>query len=167
MPPITSTIEIACPPKEVFAYATDPGRFAEWQSDVADVRIHGDRPPGLGTRFTTTRKIGRVEYRTTQEITDFGPPISFAARSVDGPLRVNATIAVEPIDGGSGSRVTFTLEFHGRGAGKMLMPDVIGRIAARRSPESHRNLKERLERGTYSGPDQRRRGAAGGAEHPS
>jgi hypothetical protein len=81
-----------------------------------------------------------------QEITDFRPSRSFAARSVDGPLRANATIAVEPIDGGSGSRVTFTLDFQGHGVGKLLVPDVIGRIAARRAPSSYRNLKDRLER---------------------
>jgi uncharacterized protein YndB with AHSA1/START domain len=149
MPPITFTIAIACPPEEVFAYAADPGRFAEWQHDVAGVRIHGDRPPGLGTRFTTTRRIGRVEFRTTQEITDFDRPRSFAARSVDGPLRANATITVEPIDGGRRSRVTFGLDFTGRGVGKLLMPDVVGRIAAKGAPRSFGNLKERLERGSH------------------
>jgi hypothetical protein len=30
--------------------------------------------------------------------------------------------------------------------GKLLVPDVIGRIAARRAPSSYRNLKDRLER---------------------
>jgi len=39
MPPIVSRIDIARPPDEVFAYATDPSRFAEWQRDVVRVRI--------------------------------------------------------------------------------------------------------------------------------
>jgi uncharacterized protein YndB with AHSA1/START domain len=153
MPPIISTIEIACPPEEVFAYATDPARFAEWQHDVASVRIHGDRPPGLGTRFTTTRQIGRVGYETTQEITDFSPPRSFAAQSVGGPLRANATITVEPLAGGGRSRVTFGLDFQGQGVGRLLMPDVVRRIATKGAPRSYQNLKERLERGNQQASD--------------
>ena len=55
MAPIVSSIDIARPPEEVFAFATDPSRFAEWQRDVVHVRVEGDRPPGVGSRFTTTR----------------------------------------------------------------------------------------------------------------
>lgn len=37
MSALTSTIEIARPHEEVFAYVTDPTRFPEWQSDVVRV----------------------------------------------------------------------------------------------------------------------------------
>jgi uncharacterized protein YndB with AHSA1/START domain len=147
MPPIVSEIEIARPPDEVYAYVTDPSRFPEWQHDVVRVRLEGDRPPGLGSRFTTTRRIGRVEQTTTQEITELDPPRSWAARGVDGPFRPSAGIAVEPLDGGAGSRVRFTLDFEGQGIGRLLPLEVIRRMAARSAPRSYRNLKERLERG--------------------
>ncbi len=42
MAPLVSTIEIARPPDEVFAFATDPLRFAEWQRDVVRTRMLGD-----------------------------------------------------------------------------------------------------------------------------
>ena len=86
MPPIVSSIEFAGPPDEVFAYATDPSRFAEWQRDVVRVRIEGDRPPGVGSRFTTTRRVGGAERTMAQEITDCRAPGSWAARGVDGPI---------------------------------------------------------------------------------
>ena len=69
MPPIVSHLDIACPPAEVFGYATDPSRFAEWQDDVVGVRIQGGRPLGVGSRFTTTRRVARLEFSYTQEIT--------------------------------------------------------------------------------------------------
>jgi uncharacterized protein YndB with AHSA1/START domain len=147
MPPIVSDIEIARPPAEVFAYATDPSRFAEWQDDVVSVRIQGGRPLGVGSRFTTIRRIGRVEYRSTQAITELSPPRSWAASGVDGPLRASASITVEPLDGGTRSQVRFTLDFQGRGIAKLLPLDVIRRMAAKGAPRSYRNLKERLERG--------------------
>jgi hypothetical protein len=34
MAPIVSTVEIARPPEEVFAYATNLSRFSEWQEGV-------------------------------------------------------------------------------------------------------------------------------------
>ena len=44
-----------------------PSRFAEWQHDVVGVRIQGGHPPSVGSRFTTTRRVGRVEFSYTQE----------------------------------------------------------------------------------------------------
>jgi uncharacterized protein YndB with AHSA1/START domain len=149
MPPIVSHVYVARPPDEVFSYATDPARFAEWQDDVVSVHIEGGQPLSVGSRFTTTRRIGRVEHSSTQEITTLSPPRSFAARGVDGPLRANASVTVEPVDGGIRSRVTFTLDFVGRGMGKLLVPDVVRRLAERGAPRSYRNLKERLESGDW------------------
>ena len=146
MPPIVSTIEIARPPDEVYAYVTDPSRFPEWQHDVARVRLEADRPPGVGSRFTTTRRIGRVEQTTIQEITRLDPPTSWAARGVDGPFRPSADITVEPLDGGARSRVTFALDFEGQGIGRLLPLEIIRRMAAKSAPRSYRNLKQRLER---------------------
>jgi uncharacterized protein YndB with AHSA1/START domain len=147
MPPIVSSFEIARPPDEVYSYVTDPSRFPEWQHDVMRVRIEGGRPPGVGTRFTTTRRIGRVEQTTTQEITETSPPRSWAARGVDGPFRPSAGITVEPLGDGTRSLVTIALDFEGHGIGKLLPLDVIRRMAAKGAPRSYRNLKERLERG--------------------
>jgi uncharacterized protein YndB with AHSA1/START domain len=147
MPPIVSTFEVARPPDEVFAYVTDPSRFPQWQDDVVRVRMEGGRPPSVGTRFTTTRRIGRVEQTTTQEITELSPPRSWVCHGVDGPFRPSAGITVEPLGDGTRSRVTIALDFEGRGIGKLLPLDVIRRMAAKGAPRSYRNLKERLERG--------------------
>jgi uncharacterized protein YndB with AHSA1/START domain len=147
MPPIVSHIEIARPPDAVYAYVTDPSRFPEWQHDVVRVRVQGGRPPGVGSRFTTIRRIGRVEQTTTQEVMAADPPRSWAARGVDGPFRPSAEVTVEPLAGGAGSRVTFALDFEGQGIGRLLPLEVIRRMAAKGAPRSYRNLKERLERG--------------------
>ena len=74
MPPIVLNIEIALPPDEVFSYVTDPSRFAEWQADAVRGRLEGGSPPGVGSRFITTRRVGRVERTTTSEITEVNPP---------------------------------------------------------------------------------------------
>jgi uncharacterized protein YndB with AHSA1/START domain len=149
MPALVSTIEIARPPDEVFSYVTDPTRFPEWQDDVVSVRMEGTDPPGVGSKFTTTRRIGRTQRTLHQEITKSDAPWSWAANGVDGPIRANADITIEPLDNGVRSRVTFALDFAGHGPGVLLVP-MIRRMAAKGAPLSYQNLKRRLERASRS-----------------
>ena len=146
MPPIVSSIEIARPPDEVFSCVTDPSRFAEWQHDIVSVRIEGGSPPRVGSKFTTTRRIGGVERTMTQEVAEINPPTSWAVHGVAGPIRPNANVTVEPLNNSTRSRVTFALDFEGHGIGVPLVP-VVRRMAAKGAPTSYRNLKERLESG--------------------
>jgi uncharacterized protein YndB with AHSA1/START domain len=139
MAPLVHVVEIARPPHEVYAAATDPLRFAEWQPDVVGVRMPAP------SRIATTRRMTGGERTIVQEITRNDPPNSWAARGVDGPIRPHATITVEPIGGGTGSRVTFTLDFEGHGLGVPLLP-VVRRQAEKAAPTSYANLKQLLER---------------------
>ncbi len=135
MAPIVSTVEIAVPPDEAFAYVTNVARFPEWQRDVVSVRAEGDR-------FTTTRRIGRAERSMTQEIVESRPPQTWSARGVDGPIRPNATLTIEPA--GSGSRITLALDYEGHGIGRALLP-LVRRQTQAGAPVSLANLKKVLE----------------------
>ncbi|KXF53532.1 hypothetical protein AXA44_44300 [Rhodococcus sp. SC4] len=147
MSPMVSTFEIDRPPDVVFSYATDPSRFAEWQHDVVQVRVEGDRLAEVGARFTTTRRIGRAQRTMTQEVTEIDPPRRWAVRGVDGPVRPNVTITVDPLDGGARSRVTIALDFEGRGIGRLIVPLAVRRLARKGSPTSYRNLQDLLDGG--------------------
>jgi len=144
MPPIVHDIEINRPPDSVFAYVTDPSRFAEWQDDVVSSRREDDGPPGPGSRIVTTRRIARTTFTQVQEITEIAAPLVWAVRAVEGPIRAHARITVEPLRDGAASRVTFALDFDGPGIGKLLVPQ-IRRMTEKQAPRSYRNLKERLE----------------------
>ncbi len=146
MTPIVSTIEIARPPDEVFSYVTDPSRFSEWQKGVVTGGMLDDAAPAAGSRCTTTRRIGGGERTTTQVITEISPPRSWSVRGLDGPIRANVKVLVEPLDDGGRSRLTITLDLEGHGVGRMIAP-AVRRGAAKEAPNSCRNLKERLERG--------------------
>jgi uncharacterized protein YndB with AHSA1/START domain len=137
---LVSTIEIARPPDEVYTFATDPTRFAQWQKDVVKVEMLGEG------RFATTRRIGGTDRTVTQQITRDDPPHGWAARGIDGPLRPHATVTVEALDGGARSRVTFALDFEGHGLGIPLVP-LVRRQAEKSAPTSYRNLKVLLEAG--------------------
>jgi uncharacterized protein YndB with AHSA1/START domain len=143
--PIVTSAEIARPPEVVFSYVTDPSRLAEWQESVVSTRVEGSGPPGVGSRVTQTRRIGRGERTMTSEITEISPPTSWAVRGVDGPVRGMVKGTVEPLDDGARSRVTIELAFEGHGIGKLLVPLVVRRQARKQMPTNMQNLKDRLE----------------------
>ena len=144
MAPVVADIAIARPPAEVFSYVTDPARFGEWQAGVVSGHIEGDEPPAVGSKCVMTRRIGGSERTSTSEITQLTPPQIWAIHGIDGPVRADVSVRVEPADGDQASHVTIELDFHGHGIAKMLMPLVI-REARKEVPQSCQKLKRRLE----------------------
>jgi uncharacterized protein YndB with AHSA1/START domain len=147
MAAIVSSIEITRPPEEVFAYLMEPSHLAEWQESLVSARTESGSTPVVGSKLITTRKLGRRERTMTMEMTSLSAPRSWAARGIDGPIRAIVKGTVEPLDGGARSRVTIELDFEGHGVGKLLVPLVVRRQAAREVPRDMQNLKERLEKG--------------------
>jgi uncharacterized protein YndB with AHSA1/START domain len=148
MAPIVSSVEIARSPEDVFAYMTALEHQAEWQEGVVSMRTEGGAPQAVGTRVAMTRRVGRRERTMTSELTEWSPPRSFAFRGIDGPVRARGRGTVDPIGDGDRSRVSLELDFEGHGIGKLLVPLVVRRQAAKELPKNHENLKQRLESGT-------------------
>ncbi len=140
--PIVSTVEIDRPPSAVFPYATDPSHFAEWQPDVVSGSNEG--AAGVGSKCIMTRKVGGTQRTSTSEITEYEPPTRWTIHGIDGPIRADVCVVVEPVDAGQRSRLTVQLDFHGHGFGKLLAPMVTSQ-ARREVPKSCQNLKQRLE----------------------
>jgi uncharacterized protein YndB with AHSA1/START domain len=144
MAPITSTIEVARPAEEVFAYVTDPSTMPEWQHGCVSGRLDA-ATTRVGSKCTTIRRIGGREREVTTEITEYDPPHRWADRGVDGPVRAIVAVAVEPLADRSRARLTIDLDFTGQGIGKLLVPLIVRRQAAGEMPENMRRLKQRLE----------------------
>ena len=144
MAAIRESIEISRRPEDVFAYLDDLARHGEWQEQIVSVHVDTEGPTRVGTRATETRKIGGHEQTMTYEVTEHDPPRSFAFRGLDGPIRASGKGTVEPVGGGSRSRVSIDLELTGHGLGKLLLPLAAGQ-ARKQVPKDHKRLKERLE----------------------
>lgn len=144
MAPITTSIEVALPAEEVFAYVTDPSTMPEWQQGC--VSGHMDGPTTrVGSKCTTIRRIGGREREVTTEITKYDPPQQWADRGIDGPIRAMVALTVEPLADSSRSRLKIELDFTGRGIGKLLVPLIVRRQAAGEMSGNVRRLKQRLE----------------------
>ncbi len=82
MPPIVTSAEIERPAAEVFAYATDPTLFKEWQKGVVDGHMDGpaDGAPAVGAKCVTTRRIGGASRPSTSELVQIDPPRAWGVR---------------------------------------------------------------------------------------
>ena len=148
MPPIVTSAEIRRPADEVFAYATDPARFSQWQKGVVDGHMDGPGDgtgtPSVGVRCMTTRRIGGASRPSTSELTHIDPPKTWGVRGIDGPIRAAVDVLVEPVTG-SRSRLTISVDFTGHGIGKILVPFIVRREARKEMPENMAALKQLIE----------------------
>jgi hypothetical protein len=143
---IVTSVEVDRRAEDVFAYATDPTRFHEWQKGVVSGRLERPDKPGVGTRCFTTRRIGGADRASISEISHINPPTTWGVRGIDGPIRAVVYLTVEPL-GDARSRLTIGVDFMGHGVGKVLVPLVVRREAAKEMPINLATLKQRLERG--------------------
>jgi uncharacterized protein YndB with AHSA1/START domain len=146
MTEIVDSIDISRTPEDVFAYATDFARFADWQGSVVSVVPERASPVRIGSAAIVTRRVGPRRVRASEQITELTPPSSWEVRGSGGvPVTAIARGSIEPIDDGSRSRVTISLGFEGHGIGRLLIPLIICRQARRQLPQNTARLKEVLE----------------------
>jgi hypothetical protein len=144
MAPISTTVEVDRPADDLFAYATDPTRFAEWQQGVVDGHMDTTGPPTVGTRCMTTRRIGGANRPAVSTITHINPPKTWGVRGIEGPIRAIVDLTVEPLTPDR-SRLTIDVDFTGHGIGKILVPLMVRREARKEMPSNLAALKRRLE----------------------
>jgi uncharacterized protein YndB with AHSA1/START domain len=144
MSAIVATIEVDRPAKAVFAYATDPTRFSEWQKGVVDGHMDQTDTPQVGAHCMTTRRIGGANRPSTSQLVHIDAPKTWGVRGIDGPIRAIVDLTVEPLSA-TRSRLTIALDFEGHGIGKLLVPLTVRREAQKEMPTNVARLKDRLE----------------------
>jgi len=153
MAAIVTSTEIERAAAEVFAYATDPTLFREWQNGVVDGHMDGPAEqagsPAVGSKCVTTRRIGGANRPSTAELVHIDPPRTWSVRGIDGPIRAAVDVLVEPVTGAR-SRLTISVDFTGHGIGKILVQLVVRREARKEMPDNIATLKQRLEASKHS-----------------
>jgi len=143
---ITHSIEIERSPEDVFAYLDDLERHSEWQPRILSTQVETEGPVRVGTRVREHRRIGGRNQDTSYEITQHEPPRRSSFRGIAGLIRPLGTVTLEPLEGGSRTRLTLEFDLLGHGIGKLFAP--LARKQAHRDIEqSQERLKARLESG--------------------
>ena len=144
MAPTIACAVVDRPAAEVFAYATDPTRFREWQQGVIDAHLDPPGPAQVGTKCLTTRRIGGANRAVTAVLTHIDVPRTWGVRGIDGPIRATVDVTVEPVTETS-SRLTIAVDFDGHGIGALLVPLIVRRQAHKEMPANVEALKRRVE----------------------
>jgi len=148
MPAVVASTEVERPAAEVFAYVTDPARFSEWQKGVVEGHMdglgNGTQELAVGAKCVTTRRIGGANRPATSELVHIDPPRTWGVRGLDGRIRAAVDLVVQPVTDAR-SRLTISVDFTGRGIGKVLVPLVVRRQARKEMPDNLAALKRRME----------------------
>lgn len=140
----TASIDVDRPAEDVFAYATDPGRFVEWQQAVIGGAMDPPGDPSVGARFRTTRRVGPMKRPFTSEIVHLDAPTSWRVRGIDGPIRASVEVEVAPLSEQQ-ARLTISITFEGHGIGKVLVPLAVEPGVPKEMARDLAALKQRLE----------------------
>src|SRR4051794_34123409 len=139
----STTVEIARPPNEVFAFVTDPTNLSAWQ-DAEEVEQLTEGPVRAGTRFREVHKVmGRRRVELT-EVVECDPGRVFHIRVVEGPP-VDGRWEFAPTPSG-GTRVTLTPLAHLSGRARVANR-AMEQMTALVFHRFHRRLKRALEQG--------------------
>jgi hypothetical protein len=71
--------------------------------------------------------------------------MSWGVRGIDGPIRAMVDLTVQPLTADT-SELTISVDFTGHGIGKILVPLMVRRAAAKEMPSNLATLKRRLEK---------------------
>jgi hypothetical protein len=144
MAPIIASTVVDRPAAEVFAYATDPAYFHEWQQGLIDGHLDPPGPAQVGSKCLTTRRIGGANRTVTAVLTHVDPPRTWGVRGIDGPIRATVDVTAEPLTDAS-SRLTIAVDFAGAGLGRLLVPLIVRPQARKEMPANVAALKRRVE----------------------
>ena len=142
MTKVESSVLIDRPIEEVFAYAADVNKLAQWAGPVVGSKITSEGPVGVGTTSSrTTQFLGR-HMESTYEITEYEPNSRYADKTTSGPVPINSRISLDPVDGGT--KVTIQGELDAGGFFKLAEP-LVARMAKRQVATDIQTLKDILE----------------------
>ena len=139
---IELTVEIACPPENVFAALTDLEHLPDWQSSAVSSKPDGTL--AVGTRIRERRRSMGRELDTELEVTAYDPPRRFALEGRSGPVPLSIDHELVEKDGKTVLRVHAQAE---PGSLYKLAEPMIKRTAEQELRTDFERLKGRLEAG--------------------
>jgi fatty-acyl-CoA synthase len=135
---VEEEIEIDAPREAIWDVITDPECYTTTLSGITRFDVEGDKPRGLGARYSMRMHVGSAEVGGLVEVVEFDAPADMAWTSVMG-LDHRVRWRLREQDDGS-TKVTFRLSYQAPGTFLGTISDFVS------SPMVQRNLRESLER---------------------
>jgi uncharacterized protein YndB with AHSA1/START domain len=139
---IEKSVQVNRPPAEVFAYATDVTKNAEWSADIVRAEQTSAGPVGVGTTSVLVQKVMGKEMQNGTEVTVYDPPHRFGFKTTSGPVQFEGTQTFEEVQGGT--RLTFSIKGEPGGFFKVA-EGLLAKELEKRFERDLKSLKARLE----------------------
>jgi uncharacterized membrane protein len=136
---IETSVVVARPVDEVFAFIADPANLPRWQSSVVEVRPAGDG------RHVEVRSFLGKQLEQTMAVVASEPGRRLDVEVVEGPLQLRISHTFSEVDGGAGTRVDFVGEADAGGVAGLAGP-LLGRAVRKQAEKDLAKLKSVLER---------------------
>jgi len=139
---VETSVRIARPPAEVFAFIADPTNLPRWDPAIREVRRTDDGPVGKGSGLSVTAEEGGRRVAVDTRVVEFEPDRAFGVSATYSGVPLRLTWRLEP--SGTGTRLTA----HGEaevGGFLALAGGFIKGLVVDRLDQAHANLKRILE----------------------
>ena len=141
---VETSVEIARPAPEVFAFVADQTNAPRWQQGLHEVRRLTDGPIGVGSEHEFVRRFAGREVASRNRFVAYEEGRFVEFEIPEGWLSGRASYRTEPAPGGT--VLTGRMDFRARGLVRVLEP-VLTRLLARDSRRDDARLKALLEGG--------------------
>lgn len=142
---IERSVDIAAPPEKVFAVVTDLSTHPRWRPSVREFRTADGEPPRVGSQIVEVVRFAGRDVHMRYRVTELGPPRSFAADYVAGPIEV--AIRFEVVPAGRGAQAVFICDTERPRIARAIPFPFFGPLMGRYMDDELGNLKRLVETG--------------------
>lgn len=129
-----------------FAFVSDLGNLARWQSGVTRADQLTDGPIAVGSVARVERQLMGQRIEADLRVTELDPPHRLGLATEAGGMKVDASLAVEP-RGDAASRVRFGMDIAGGGLFGGAMEGMVASAAESDLDASLARLRDALAAG--------------------
>ena len=145
---VETSVEIARPVQEVFAFVADQTNAPQWQTDLQEVRRLTQGPIGVGTEHEFVRTFAGRRFASRNRFVAFEPGRYVKFTIPSGWISGTASYRTET-SRSAGTVLTSRMEFRVQGP-LTLLEFVLSRLLAKDSRRDEQRLKSLLEYGDPS-----------------
>lgn len=138
---VEASVVINCPVDEVFSYLMDVSNWPEW-AGFPEAEQTSEGPVGVGTTFRGMSEFLGRRAEWTSEVTKYEPNRRFAQTITWGPMSIEQSSTLEPVEGGT--KYTQVGEAETGGFFRMADP-LVNRMMQRQLEANLAKLKDILE----------------------
>jgi carbon monoxide dehydrogenase subunit G len=138
-----TSVHVARPIEEVFAFVSDPTRFPSWNSAVTSVAADSSRAGELSSTYAMRRELPSGRAENGLVIFELAAPTAFGIRTTDGPTPF--TYRYRLVATGAATVIELDAEVELPGLAELVAP-LAGRAIKRGVDANLATLKQLLER---------------------